>query len=88
MSTSDKIYRPRLSVELDDYEDFRKLQILLPHGTQKAFFNVLVKEVINLLEVGGTDALAVVLAKVEPRLRLRECMPTLKEMEKSDDCKR
>lgn len=74
-------YRPRLSVDIDDYEDFRKLQILLPYGTQKAIFNVLIKELIQLLEVGGSDAIALILNKTEPRMRMRDAMKTLKEME-------
>ena len=75
-------YRPRLSVELDDYDDFAKLQLLFPHGLLKPFFNVLVKEVIDLLEKGGDNALAVVIHK---KVRLRELLPTLNEIKPAEE---
>ena len=84
-------YRPRLSVELDDPQDFVDLRNLFPHGLLKPFFNVLVKEVIDLLtkanaENKGEFAIAVVIQK---KVHLRELLPTLNEIrmavEESDE---
>lgn len=70
-------YRPRLSIELEDHEDFFALQRLFPHGLMKPFFNVLVKEVITLLEHGGSQALALVIHK---QINIKELIPTLNEI--------
>ena len=78
MGKQDHVPRHRLSVEISE-EQRRKLDGLFPHGLQRPFFSVIVDEIITLLELGGEQALAVVIGKA---VKPREVLPTLKEMER------
>ena len=58
----DKDYRPRLSVEITD-EQARQLRDLIPWGSRKQLFNIIVEDVIRLLRAHGTTFIAAVLAR-------------------------
>jgi hypothetical protein len=72
-------YRPpRLSIEISD-EDKAKLSALLPHGMQKIVFNLIVRDLINLMEKHGAmkviDALTCRHISIDGRMRFQngEC---------------
>lgn len=48
-------YRPRLTVDLESPEMFNRLRNLLPHGTQRIVFNIIIKDLIRLLETFGVN---------------------------------
>ena len=58
----DKDYRPRLSVEITD-EQARQLRDLIPWGSRKQLFSIIVEDVIRLLRLHGTTYIAAVLAR-------------------------
>lgn len=49
---NDSEYRPRLSIELPQ-EKYDRLKFLLPHGTKKIVFNLIVDDLIELIERHG-----------------------------------
>ena len=55
-------YRPRLSVEITD-EQARQLRDLIPWGSRKQLFSIIVEDVIRLLRAHGTTYIAAVLAR-------------------------
>jgi hypothetical protein len=58
----DKDYRPRLSVEITE-EQARQLRDLIPWGSRKQLFSIIVEDVIRLLREHGTTYIAAVLAR-------------------------
>jgi hypothetical protein len=46
-------YRPRLSIEITK-ESYDKLQELLPHGTKKIVFNLIVEDLISIMQKHGS----------------------------------
>jgi hypothetical protein len=58
----DKDYRPRLSVEITA-EQARQLRDLIPWGSRKQLFSIIVEDVIRLLRTHGTTYIAAVLAR-------------------------
>ena len=71
-------YKPRLVVEITP-EQHHKLQQLFPHGFLKPFFSVVVDEVIELIEVGGKQALGLIIAKAIMPSDLLTSLEDLKE---------
>ena len=67
----DSDYRPRLSIEISA-ESRDKLRRLLPHGTQKIVFNLIVEDLIAVLESHGTGK--VIGAFIEREITLRDLL--------------
>lgn len=67
-------YRPRLSIEITE-ESRNKLQKLLPHGTQKLVFQLIVDDLISLMEKHGSGKIIGMFierhAKLEDLLRMK-----------------
>ncbi len=73
--TKDSDYIPRLCINLTD-EQATKLRNLIPWGLQRQLFSNIIDEVIELLEVGGSRALA---ALVYHGIKPSELLPRMKE---------
>ena len=73
-------YRPRISVEVTK-EDKEALKMLMPHGTQKIVFQLIVKDLINVLRKYGSGK--VIGAFIERDITLED----LVRMEVSDEPK-
>ncbi len=54
-------YRPRLSVEITQYQA-SQLQKILPHGMQKPLFNVLLNGLFELYTTGGYEAVGAIIS--------------------------
>jgi len=64
-------YRPRLSIEISK-EDQLKLKRLLPHGSQKLVFNLIVSDLIGLLETHGSGT--IIGAFIERDIKLKDLL--------------
>ena len=64
-------YRPRLSIEISQ-EARDKLKSLLPHGTQKIVFSLIVEDLIDILERYGSGT--VIGAFIERDIKLKELL--------------
>jgi hypothetical protein len=78
---SKRDWRPRLHIDLTQ-EQYYKLQELFPWGVRQAFWNEIVKDVLDLLETRGEIAIAAVLNRV---LRPREMVKSIRLMEGKPD---
>jgi hypothetical protein len=78
---SDKPYRPRLVVEIDE-EQHRKLQQIFPHGFLRPFFKVIIDEVIDLIEVGGKQAMGLIIAGA---IMPSDVVPSIKKIKEEID---
>ena len=58
----DKLYRPRLSIELTEEQQIKLLR-LIPWGVKNKLFSIIVDDVIRLMEEHGQRFLAAVLTK-------------------------
>ena len=74
-------YRPRLTIEITE-EQFKSIQKLFPHGFQKPFWGKIADEVIDLVERGGTEALALIIAGA---IRPSQVLPSIKEIKEKVD---
>jgi hypothetical protein len=64
-------YKPRLSIEIPQ-EKKDRLKVLLPHGTQKIVFNLIVDDLIDILETHGSGK--VIGAFIERDITLKELL--------------
>ena len=64
-------YRPRLSIEISA-EAKEKLKRLLPYGTQKVIFSLIVDDLVALLEHHGSGR--VIGAFIERDIKLKELL--------------
>ena len=64
-------YRPRLSIEISQ-EAKDKLKRLLPHGTQKIVFSLVVEDLIDMLEQYGSGM--VIGAFIERDIKLKDLL--------------
>jgi len=62
MTTTDRPYRPRLSIEITE-EQAKDLQTIFPWGLKNAFFQALVDDVIEIGKKHGHTFLAAVIAR-------------------------
>ena len=67
-----KDYRPRISVDLS-VEQAQRLREVIPWGSMSKTFNIIVDDLIEIMEIGGTDALAALQAR---RLKLAHYLKT------------
>ena len=67
----DSEYKPRLSIEISQ-ESKDRLKVLLPHGTQKIVFNLIVNDLIEILENHGSGK--VIGAFIERDIKLKELL--------------
>lgn len=64
-------YRPRLSIEISK-EDQDNLKRLLPHGTQKLVFNLIITDLIEVLEQHGSGI--VIGAFIDRDIKLKDLL--------------
>jgi hypothetical protein len=64
-------YRPRLSIEISEKSRDR-LRVLLPHGTQKLVFNLIISDLIEMLETHGSGR--VIGAFIERDIKLKDLL--------------
>jgi len=62
MTTTDRPYRPRLSVEITE-EQARELNALFPWGLKNSFFQAIVDDVIEIGKKHGHTFLAAVISR-------------------------
>lgn len=82
--TMNSEYKPRFSFEISEEQRLRANRLLEAYGIRKAIFSNLLDEVLDIIEDHGNLAIGLMVsAKIKPR----EYLHTLKQVEKLGDLK-
>ena len=67
-------YRPRLSIEISS-ETKAKISKLMPHGTQKLVFQLIIDDLLDLMELHGSGM--VIGAFINRDIQLKDLIKTM-----------
>ena len=66
-------YRPRLSIEISR-ETQQRIRALMPHGTQKIVFSLIIEDLLDILEKHGSGK--VIGAFIQREITLKDLIKT------------
>jgi len=80
----DKPYVPKLCIEITD-EQNRRMQNLLPHGSRKLLFGIVIDDLLDLIEENGPAVLGAMMARAVTLRHTKTIGPALHAIGKDED---
>lgn len=59
---SEKLYRPRLSIEITE-EQYSKMNKVIPWGVRSRLFSVIIDDLVHIIEIHGEMAIAAIISR-------------------------